>query len=79
MPISSDSDLTHFITFYKEIPANIPPRDYHHFSIGSYQFRESPDDAAAIERYIKRFESDHHVTNWKEIAHHYKITEVNYP
>ena len=72
------STMAHFISFFSQIPDDIAPKDESLFQVGSsYQIGGSPTDAA-IAAAISRFEEDHGVASWKEVAATYKISEVDY-
>ena len=72
------------IAFSKKIPPGIPPREHHHYTISSRVLDYSnvgetkkPNDED-VNRVIKEFEKDNHVTNWREIADHIRFAEEDY-
>ena len=71
--------MAYFISFYREIPDTVAPRDYSQYQVGgSYPLGGSPDMTGFVEAAIARFEQFHGVTSWREVAHHYNVSEVDY-
>ena len=73
-----------FISFSKKIPPGVPPRDYHQYTISTLQLDYSEvgeikkPNEEDVSRVIKQFEAAHGVTNWNQVADHYRFSEVDY-
>jgi hypothetical protein len=74
-----------FISFYKNHPDGVPPRDYHLYLVGSSLQIDSSlpgtnkqPDEGSVASAIKRFEQSHGVNDWKEVADRYDLGEVDY-
>lgn len=79
-PTPDPRDMIHIITFFRPHPPGLSANQRAKYQFPFYELAGDPKEhPELIDGAIRQFERDHSVSDWKQIASTYQVSELNYP